>query len=450
MLETIKFNFMKKIIYLSFCFILSLSLSFAQTSDNPWAVSVGANLVGIQDDSVDSDTGFGLPALSLSRYISSGLSLGAQWGANSLDINSVSIDYYSLDGIIKYNISEGNTVPYLFGGYGLTSFNDGFDREGMFPSNEVARTYLGGVGVNFFVSDNWAIAASTSYRSASENGAYNHLQHVIGVSYNFGSQDTDKDGVSDKKDACPEVPGLKEFDGCPDGDSDGIPDNKDACPEEAGSADLNGCPDSDGDGVADNEDACPDAAGSAEMGGCPDSDGDGVSDKDDACPNQAGENNGCPWPDSDGDGVLDKDDACPNEAGTDNGCPDKSLPQELTDFLNSDKSKIMFMISSSRISKGGSAKLSEIKALMEKFADAVLTIEGHASSDGPTDYNQKLSERRAKAVKDALVSMGVDASRLNTAAFGETRPAADNNTSEGRASNRRVEFDRRVEIKVKD
>ena len=88
---------MKKIIYLSFCFILSLSLSFAQTSDNPWAVSVGANLVGIQDDSVDSDTGFGLPALSLSRYISSGLSLGAQWGANSLDINSRSIDYYSLE-----------------------------------------------------------------------------------------------------------------------------------------------------------------------------------------------------------------------------------------------------------------------------------------------------------------------------------------------------------------
>ena len=243
---------------------------------------------------------------------------------------------------------------------------------------------------------------------------------------------------------------MKEFDGCPDGDSDGIPDNKDACPEEAGSADLNGCPDSDGDGVADNETACPDPAGRAEMGGCPDSDGDGVSDNDDACPNEAGENNGCPWPDSDGDGVLDKDDACPNEAGTDNGCPDKSLPQELTDFLNSDKSKIMFMVSSSRISKGGSAKLSEIKSLMEQFTDAVLTIEGHASSDGPTNFNQSLSEKRAKAVKDALVAMGVDSSRLNTEAFGETKPAADNNTSEGRASNRRVEFDRRVEIKVEE
>ena len=113
---------MKKIIYLSLCLILSFSLSFAQTSENPWAVSLGANLVGIQDDSVDSDTGFGIPSLSLSRYIAGGLSLGAQYGINSLDINSGSVDYYSLDGVLKYNISEGNTVPYLFGGYGFTSF----------------------------------------------------------------------------------------------------------------------------------------------------------------------------------------------------------------------------------------------------------------------------------------------------------------------------------------
>ena len=87
---------------------------------------------------------------------------------------------------------------------------------------------------------------------------------------------------------------------------------------------------------------------------------------------------------------------------------------------------------------------------MEQFTDAVLTIEGHASSDGPTNFNQTLSEKRAKAVKDALVAMGVDGSRLNTDSFGETRPAADNNTSQGRASNRRVEFDRRVEIKVEE
>ena len=70
---------------------------------------------------------------------------------------------------------------------------------------------------------------------------------------------TDKDGVSDKKDVCPEVPGLKEFDGCPDTDGDGIPDNKDACPEEEVRR-VKRLSDSDGDGVADNDDACPDAA----------------------------------------------------------------------------------------------------------------------------------------------------------------------------------------------
>ena len=58
--------------------------------------------------------------------------------------------------------------------------------------------------------------------------------YQAGLSYNFGSGDSDKDGISDKKDKCPQVAGLKEFDGCPDTDEDGIPDNEDGCPEEAG------------------------------------------------------------------------------------------------------------------------------------------------------------------------------------------------------------------------
>ena len=73
------------------------------------------------------------------------------------------------------------------------------------------------------------------YRSSSEKGVITTC-NTVGFSYVFGAGDTDKDGVSDKKDVCPEVPGLKEFEGCPDTDGDGIPDNKDSCPEEAGSA----------------------------------------------------------------------------------------------------------------------------------------------------------------------------------------------------------------------
>jgi len=140
-----------------------------------------------------------------------------------------------------------------------------------------------------------------------------------------GCPDTDGDGIPDKNDVCPEEAGLAEFNGCPDKDGDGIPDKDDECPEVAGVAEFNGCPDTDGDGIPDHKDACPDAAGPAEYDGCPDTDGDGVLDFLDECPEVQGpkENNGCPWPDTDGDGVLDKDDKCPNIAGpkANEGCP---------------------------------------------------------------------------------------------------------------------------------
>jgi hypothetical protein len=81
-----------------------------------------------------------------------------------------------------------------------------------------------------------------------------HLQHTL--LSNLEEKDTDGDGIYDKDDACPEVAGLKEFNGCPDTDGDGI-HSADACPDVFGLAALNGCPDTDGDGIADN-DACPD------------------------------------------------------------------------------------------------------------------------------------------------------------------------------------------------
>jgi hypothetical protein len=69
--------------------------------------------------------------------------------------------------------------------------------------------------------------------------------------FKFGGKDTDGDGIYDKDDACPEVAGLAQFNGCPDTDGDGIQDSEDACPEVAGLAAFNGCPDTDGDGIAD-------------------------------------------------------------------------------------------------------------------------------------------------------------------------------------------------------
>ncbi len=148
---------------------------------------------------------------------------------------------------------------------------------------------------------------------------------VPGVKEFDGCPDTDKDGIQDKVDDCPEIPGVAEFNGCPDTDKDGIKDEEDECPEVPGIAEFNGCPDTDGDGLKDSEDDCPELAGPLKYNGCPDTDGDGLFDPNDGCPTEAGpfENRGCPWGDSDSDGLNDNEDKCPYVAGpVDNqGCP---------------------------------------------------------------------------------------------------------------------------------
>jgi len=429
--------------------IATVAISFttsAQNSQNPWAIAVGADLINLQGDNTDSGFNFGAPALSLSRYLGAGFSIGAQYALNNVKNNNQELNYTSLDGIVKYNLADENIIPYLFAGYGMARFSEDNQKEGLFPSTESSPNFLGGIGVNFFLDDNFAINVSTSYRGKREQHTFNHLQHVIGLSYNFGAGDADKDGVPDQKDECPDVPGLKEFNGCPDTDGDGIPDNKDRCPEEAGSAALQGCPDSDGDGVADADDQCPNQAGSAAMMGCPDSDGDGVADNVDRCPTTAGDsaNGGCPWADSDGDGVLDKDDNCPDVAGpaSNSGCPTE--PTDLIDFLNNEANVIYFTASSSSLDASDKAILDSLKSLLDRFDSASIVVEGHASSDGSSALNQKLSEERATSVKAYLVDKGIAASRIETIGYGETRLMGDNNTVNGRAMSRRANINRRA------
>ena len=439
-------NSIMKLIKLSlllFIFITSTFYSSAQTAENPWAISVGIDLINVQGDDIDSGLNFGAPALSLSRYLGVGFSLGAQYSLNNIKNTPEDLGYSSIDGVVKYNLSDGKISPYLFAGFGVSRFSTNADNEGLLPSKETSRTGLGGIGVNFDLNDKLAINVSTSYRSDIEGDGYNHLQHIVGLSYSFGAGDADKDGVSDEKDECPDVPGLKEFNGCPDSDGDGIPDNKDRCPEEAGTEALQGCPDGDGDGVADIDDICPDIAGMAEMNGCPDTDSDGVSDNEDKCPEIAGDiaNGGCPWADTDGDGVLDNIDACKDEKGTivNNGCPE--LSKEILATLNKFGLRINFPANSDKIlGKKTQNILYQIKELLEEYPGDILIVEGYASSDGDDAYNIELSIKRAQAVKAYLVKIGVSKDRLEVRGLGEAEPISNNESKEGRAENRRVQF----------
>ena len=101
---------------------------------------------------------------------------------------------------------------------------------------------------------------------------------------------------------------------------------------------------------------------------------------------------------------------------------------------------IRFDVGEATIRPESMGVINQIQKLMSEHSDLNFSVEGHTDSDGDDASNQKLSEERAAAVKNMLVELGIDASRLSTKGFGESIPLDSNNTSEGKANNRRVEF----------
>ena len=136
--------------------------------------------------------------------------------------------------------------------------------------------------------------------------------------------------------------------------------------------------------------------------------------------------------DDDGDGVTNDKDACPDTpngaAVDDRGC--WALANEL-----------LFDFDSAVIKENVATVLDEAGKIAKNNPGLKVTVEGHTDSTGPEDYNQMLSEKRAQAVADYLVNnAGVSVGNLMVVGYGELKPAYSNDTREGRAKNRRVEF----------
>jgi outer membrane protein OmpA-like peptidoglycan-associated protein len=218
----------------------------------------------------------------------------------------------------------------------------------------------------------------------------------------------------------------------------------DACPDQPGVAALQGCPDKDGDGIADKDDKCPDVAGLAKYQGCPipDTDGDGINDEEDKCPTVAGvaRYQGCPVPDTDKDGVNDEEDKCPNEVGpaSNFGCP--VIDVAVVEKVNKAAQNIFFATGSSKLLAKSYKSLKEVAQILKDNPSYKVAIDGHTDNTGSDELNQKLSEKRANAVKEYLQGNGIDESRMTATGYGESKPIADNKTAAGRAKNRRVEM----------
>lgn len=442
----------------------------AQDSTNPWAVSFGVNAVDTKismkgndhlrfEQLYDAQGNFNiLPSASyvnVARNVGGNFSFGltgsfnkiSKWvnhvpGTKNTDVvvNPGDLNYYGVDGAITYsfkNLLKSKWFdPTLHVGGGYTFFGDAS-----------AGTVNGGWGLNLWFAKNVALTlGSTLKYGFDDNRVANsdvptHIFHQAGLKFQFGAKDRDNDGIIDKDDACPDVPGLAAFQGCPDTDGDGIQDSADACIDEVGTPEMNGCPDQDGDGVADKDDACPEVAGLPALQGCPDTDGDGVADQNDDCPTVKGDkaNKGCPWPDTDGDSVLDKDDKCPTVVGTvaNNGCPEVS--DETMKKLNDYAKTILFDTAKSSFQKQTYPVLQAMVAILKEYPTAKFALEGHTDSDGKDALNLSLSQSRAAAVRTYLVENGIAADRLTSEGFGETKPVASNKTKAGKAQNRRVE-----------
>ena len=281
------------------------------------------------------------------------------------------------------------------------------------------------LGINF---KNTVLAYSYDY-STTDIGSYSNGSHEVLLAYQFNrpemivepkkeeKPDRDGDGILDKDDLCPDVPGLKEYKGCPYTDGDGIFDAIDDCPKTFGPKENNGCPypDTDGDGLLDNADDCPSIAGPVE-------------------------NRGCPYEDTDGDGLLDKDDECPKTAGPieNKGCP--VIEKREQEILNTAFNNLEFETNLDVIKNASKPSLLELSNTLKKKLVWKIQVSGHTENVGDEDANMILSKKRAESVKRFLAAQGIDENRIKTEFFGESKPIEDNSTAAGRQKNRRVEF----------
>ena len=217
--------------------------------------------------------------------------------------------------------------------------------------------------------------------------------------------------------------------------------------------------DTDGDGIPDVVDACPTVRGvhsqDPHKNGCPpveDRDGDGIPDATDACPTVPGvrsedpRKNGCPL-DTDEDGIPDAEDACPTEKGSrdpdprQNGCPHVRVTA--TEIVIT--KQVYFLFARSQITQTvdpvSNDLLTEVLGAINQHPEIeLIEVQGHTDNVGTDHFNMVLSQARADAVRQWLVTRGVAGKKLIAKGYGSHVPQASSDTEEGRRENRRVQF----------
>ena len=437
--------------------------------DNPGFYADGSNPVSL-------DPGNVFVGGRLAYHFSLGLLdlfLDGEGGYFPLEMRSntggvLDLEVLQYNGGIGYNLPISDRIQaYQVAGLGVIAWiPDGLDTE-----FDLTVTYGG--GFRFLVTPRVALRAEARMHQV-PNGLMNTAAALassaiskdtfwgwgftLGVSFFLDGKDSDRDGVDDGSDACPDTAMGATVDarGCAlDSDRDGVADHADRCTGTPTGAlvDGDGCStDGDNDSVADGLDRCLNTRPEARVDddGCAlDGDRDGVPDGIDRCPTTwAGarvDDSGCAT-DADSDGVPDGIDRCPNTAvGSEvdeGGCPVSEVEQELEEEGRLTLSDVNFARNSAELAGVANPILLEVGRVLTSRPGERVQLIGHTDSTGPEAYNAALSLRRAQAVRDYLLANfpGLDTERFEAQGAGESQPIADNSTDTGRRQNRRVEI----------
>lgn len=402
---------------------------FSQNNENQWIISAGYSAVDLYPSgakegkpyypqgkvfedffNVSDHWNFGGPTISVSKLIVKSFYLGIEMSINEIKKiegqDKIDFPYYSGEVFLRKTFNNKKKLrPFIKSGFGISGIDRGLFGDSIPFSQYFSKTLSPSFGAQFRLTDHIGFEISSSFNKAIDKKGITHLRHNASLYIGLGDTDKDGDGIINRKDKCPKIPGLSEFNGCPDADSDGIPDPEDKCPEIFGEQVNNGCPEA--DNLSEENKMQVDENSESQIGTESPTFSDNISSIDQQS-------------------FEDKLVALEDEKISNTTLPDEQM-------------LIYFPANSSRVlGKTTIKKLKNIVGILLSEMDLQVLLEGHSSNDGDFSINLNLSQQRANIARDFLIEEGIESNRISVKALGEDEPIYDNNKTQGRVLNRCV------------
>ena len=454
--------------YVIISLLLFCTNSFSQYNENKWIISASFDAVDLYPTGIKTDApyypqggifedlfnvsdhwNFGGPSVSISKLIYKGLYFGTELSINKIKKieGQDNFDYTFYGGQVflkKTFYSTKKARPFLKLGYGISGIDRGLFGDTIPFSQYFSKTLSPGFGVHFRITNNFGFEISSSFNKAIDFGGITHLRHKAAIYIGIGDRDRDGDGIINRKDKCPKIPGLPEFNGCPDNDGDGIPDLEDKCPNEPGEKLNNGCPEK--DEALDENNLISDKNKELQLGVVSSTFSKNTTNTKEESGNQEvlAENNSMSNKNKELQLEVVSSALSKNTTNT---------KQESNNQISNDISNISFLINKKLdenriiyfpagsikiLGKKNLVKLRGIIKLITNQKDLKVLLEGHSSDDGDSLSNLELSRDRAIIIKQTLIDLGTDPGRIKIKALGEEEPIFYNKSTNSDRFNRSV------------